>query len=434
MKRSAIIKMWAFFIVCFLAIAFVPTPTFAETDITDKIELQKSRLMYDRRTGTSYFDVSIKNISDIILPTPIKVVIEIISSPDVTVGNYDGLTDEGKPYFEYNTDLGGILQGEESSSKKWQFDNPNRRRFTYSYSVQGIIPEAAAVIGPEGGVVEVNDLTSLLYGLKMVIPGFALNEKYVIIVQKNDNLPEPPFYVKDTSTAFRLLPDNLQFNNEKIVQVTIPYNFNTTIPQDFIFAMRYSNGKEKWVDVDRLSINKAMDILTIGINHFSDYQVMNANVDLTQSIDIGFLFYKDRFPIHQGAGGDVTTCKGVSVYTTWYYYEKGHGLRCAYNNTRAIQVKDKAHQKLANNYWWGGAQADDYVVKRLWLGLNNYHKPQLLGMRAGWGNQHMVMCNRTRRIRTKLQRVGNTLLRGFRNKGLFYQFPDFLFFLKAQMV
>jgi len=45
-----------------------------------------------------------------------------------------------------------------------------------------------------------------------------------------------------------------------------------------------------------------------------------------------------------------------------------------------------------------------------------------------------ITCNRTIKIRTKSQRVGNTLLRSFKDKELFYQFPGFLLFLETQMV
>lgn len=59
--------------------------SYAETDVTNKVQLVKSRLMYDRLTKTNYLDVSLKNISQDVLLTPIKVVIDSISNPTVTV-------------------------------------------------------------------------------------------------------------------------------------------------------------------------------------------------------------------------------------------------------------------------------------------------------------------------------------------------------------
>ena len=101
---------------------------FAETDITDKVQLNKSRMIYDRRAGTTSFDVSLTNVSQDVLLTPIKVVIESISDPNVTVANADGVTEDGKPYFEYTMDLGGVQSDGMSQPKKWSFNKPGQSR------------------------------------------------------------------------------------------------------------------------------------------------------------------------------------------------------------------------------------------------------------------------------------------------------------------
>ncbi len=111
----------------------------AETDITGKIELIKSRLSFDRRTSINYLDVSLKNTSQDTLLTPMKAVIDSISAASVTVANPDGMTSDGKPYFEYSVALGELLPGATTDSKRWEFDNSQRARFTYTVEILGDI-------------------------------------------------------------------------------------------------------------------------------------------------------------------------------------------------------------------------------------------------------------------------------------------------------
>ena len=107
----------------------------AETDVTDKIQLEKSRLRYDRRTGNNYTDVALHNISADLLRYPLKVIIESISSPNVTVANADGLTADGKPYFLYTSDQSDLGQDQSTDIKRWVFHNPRRRRFSFVHTV-----------------------------------------------------------------------------------------------------------------------------------------------------------------------------------------------------------------------------------------------------------------------------------------------------------
>ncbi len=108
--------------------------SFASTEITNDVRLIKSRMNYDRQAGTSYVNVSLKNISDNnILAGPVRVVIESISADDVTVKNADGTID-GKPYFEYAAS-DGLTPGQISGAEKWRFLNQKRKRFQYKISV-----------------------------------------------------------------------------------------------------------------------------------------------------------------------------------------------------------------------------------------------------------------------------------------------------------
>ncbi|MEW5800483.1 MAG: PKD domain-containing protein, partial [bacterium] len=67
--------------------------------------------------------------------SPIRVVIEDISSQGVTVANADGIISTGKPFLCYSFVSGQLSPGETTAAKRWEFYNPNRARFIYSISV-----------------------------------------------------------------------------------------------------------------------------------------------------------------------------------------------------------------------------------------------------------------------------------------------------------
>ncbi|MCP4114963.1 MAG: hypothetical protein GY737_06065 [Desulfobacteraceae bacterium] len=159
MKNQLFVRIKQF-IILFLFIGIVlPSLSTAETDVTDKVEIQKSRLFYNRRAMTTSLDVSLINISQDTLLSPVKVVIEDITSPNVTVANADGVTATGKPYFEY----ADMEPGRTSVSKRWIFNNGLRERFNYSLVVLDAAPSTVVVTGkaiaglPVVGTINIKD-------------------------------------------------------------------------------------------------------------------------------------------------------------------------------------------------------------------------------------------------------------------------------------
>lgn len=196
----------------------------AETDVTDKIELIQSGMIYDRRAGTTSFDVTLKNISQDVLLTPIKVVIESISDPSVTVANADGVTEEGKAYFEYTNEIGGILTGETSSPKKWLFNNPNRARFTYDFRIQGIVPEVAGVIGSDGGTIEITDNSSQLFGTTIHVPSNSLNENTIFTITALPPFTDLPLFPNYNENISPIVEFNSSTPFNEPVNICLPIN------------------------------------------------------------------------------------------------------------------------------------------------------------------------------------------------------------------
>lgn len=97
--------------------------------LDDSVQIQSSRVAYDRRTGEFSCTVKTTNTSAEAISAPIYMVIESITSSAVTVANADGYTADGKPYFVILQD-GELVSGDNISTRV-AFANPQRRRFNF---------------------------------------------------------------------------------------------------------------------------------------------------------------------------------------------------------------------------------------------------------------------------------------------------------------
>ncbi|SHO52966.1 MopE-related protein [Desulfopila aestuarii] len=139
--KELISRHWPAMFYMFILLLIAPIDASAETDITDKIQQNSTRMLFNRQTNENYFDVSLTNKSAEVFLTPITVVIDSISTDAVTVSNPDGYTDNGKPYFKYVDVVNGVNNefdvSQTTTNKKWSFLNPSRLRFTYAVKIFG---------------------------------------------------------------------------------------------------------------------------------------------------------------------------------------------------------------------------------------------------------------------------------------------------------
>lgn len=106
-------------------------------DVTAFVTFNKTRPLYNYVAKTNYFDGSLTNTSGESFQTPIRLVIDSVTSPLVTVHNADGVTDDDKPYFDFSAHLGDekLGPGETSSARQVEFYNPNRLRFNFTWKI-----------------------------------------------------------------------------------------------------------------------------------------------------------------------------------------------------------------------------------------------------------------------------------------------------------
>lgn len=210
----------------------LPVVSFSETDVTEKVQLVQSRLMFDRSTNQNYLDVSVKNISEDVLLTPIKVVIDSISTADVTVANADGVTEDGKPYYRFGvSDLSdGQLDIDESVSQKILFNNPLRKRFTFNTKVFSLLPNAESTIERATTALDEADFESFLVNLDS-----ATKETFE---RKEGLIPEGMMQIMSNIIRGAYLVEEAEKYKKFEAQINLPNGETTTSH----FYMYFENG------------------------------------------------------------------------------------------------------------------------------------------------------------------------------------------------
>ena len=104
--------------------------------VDDYIQQSTANIRFDRRSGNFSMDLIVSNISDDKLLEPFIIVVTGVSSPDVTVYDADGETNDGLPYRGLsNLLVDGLLLPGESVTRSVTFHNPGRLRFTYTTQI-----------------------------------------------------------------------------------------------------------------------------------------------------------------------------------------------------------------------------------------------------------------------------------------------------------
>ena len=132
-----------------------------------------------------------------------------------------------------------------------------------------------ATIGAAGGVVEVTDTSSPIYGAKIVIPNGTLEEDTVFSIEE---ISLPYNLETDSQLAGPLIdfgPEGIEFANE--VRITLPYFDNdndgkidgTDISEDKICVITYDENLSRWLYESVYSVDLINNTVTISTNHFS---------------------------------------------------------------------------------------------------------------------------------------------------------------------
>ncbi|MBM9514699.1 leucine-rich repeat domain-containing protein [Desulfogranum marinum] len=152
--------------------------------------------------------------------------------------------------------------------------------------VQEVDAEAAGYIGPEGGMIEVEDLSSSLFGIKLLVQKEAITEMVLFSLGEkkstNDNLPS----LNNSILTFELRPGIEKFN--KPVVLAIPYNDSdndgyidgTEISESDINVFITDQHSTNWNYLYKSDHDYEKNIITVMCDHFSDIALAE-NINLS---------------------------------------------------------------------------------------------------------------------------------------------------------
>ena len=139
--------------------------------------------------------------------------------------------------------------------------------------LQEIEAEAAAVIGPDGGVVKIVNHGSFLYGTKIIVPEGALLDNKIVTIEPG-NLPQDyPDFIDCHSTTVELGREGVTFSKD--IMVTMPYKESEVDENQHIFVLWYDRIQNVWYQNSTLSVDKEKNLVSFTTDHFSSYTVMS---------------------------------------------------------------------------------------------------------------------------------------------------------------
>ena len=150
--------------------------------------------------------------------------------------------------------------------------------------VPGIVPEAWDVVGSGGGVVEVTNPSSPLFGAKVHLPAGSLSENASVTISLSPGLPAIPnaYAAVGPRVDFRChaVSDGAEISQFPVgneITMFLPYSqgllaaFKT--PESLVRVLRFDDGSGAWVELAGIAINRADNMAEATATEISAYHV-----------------------------------------------------------------------------------------------------------------------------------------------------------------
>lgn len=265
-------------------------------------------------------------------------------------------------------------------------DNPKSTlyRFTLAIILMGLIASSGCgggssddywpyssetVIGPEGGVIEVTDPESAIYGFKMVIPEGALDGNAIISVSEVSYAPSLPAGLYSSSPIIEVTSDT-PFLEE--IEMSFPLQGSSASDEQTISAFCYDTAIDEW----RIVLPTGMDdsTLTVSTQHLSSWQWGEVFPDEVEMSTLELLL-DDTFGVDYigrlEAAIDVELDPILTIDNAWNYCDNRVGL---YDFLEELEVNAETdaeeYLRLVNNVCYIDAWGPDPMVSDVFYGLD----------------------------------------------------------------
>ena len=215
--------------------------------------------------------------------------------------------------------------------------------------VQEVEAEGAAFVGVTGGIIEVTDLSSPIYGAKIEIPAGTVENSSLFTIEIAQENITPPNQNLNLSELIKL---NSSKDINGFVFITIP--LFTDLKEDTPIITRYfDEEKHEWGLFNIIDIDYELNRVIVSTTHFSISvtQKVDSLLSYQPSSHTNFKYNRDRF--HPKALNKINRCSGFAQFSLWYYLNlitdpttDRFGLSCRWDEQTALDAAIEAQRIL----------------------------------------------------------------------------------------
>ena len=235
--------------------------------------------------------------------------------------------------------------------------------------VQEVNADAAGFVSKNGGIIEVNNSNSSIYGTKVTIPdGFSENQVLLTITEGDINISLP----NEDQVISEPIKITASQELEKSLLVEIPIKEQIS-EEDELYITYYDEDNEEWGKIPILNVNIEKNTISFITLHLTVFYGQKYNQDniYSDTSKTGFNYYRDRFnekvsnsreylqskkdlleTIFRETNvnmDDFGLCAGLAQFSSWYYNEifdkinfSSTGLRCHWDEDKSLVVAASA--------------------------------------------------------------------------------------------
>ena len=205
--------------------------------------------------------------------------------------------------------------------------------------VQEVDAEAAAFIGPEGGVVEVTDTDTPIFGAAVHAGPNTIPELLLLTITEGETASPLPIDMEPAGPCVNLGPEGIEFRVPVIV--TIPVTSDSKEQTQSLGIAYFNAGSQTWQLVPSLGYATEEKRLIFMTDHFSEYRPVKYTTE-GDTFGVEFDIRKDSMAFDNVLDPSIGcpsysdgVCSAMIAFTKWYYEKvrepaTGQHLRCIY--------------------------------------------------------------------------------------------------------
>jgi len=201
-------------------------------------------------------------------------------------------------------------------------------------------PEVITEIGPEGGVAEVTEPESDIFGCKVTVPEGAFEGNVNLVISAESSLIDLPECLGYAGKGIVLETDPYVPIFGRLLEVEIPYSGIGNVNN--LGVVNYIEKENRWAPAIITGIDEENRRVSIATYHFTRWNPIEYLFCVNEdSVDTYFNPSTDRFPVgnYSSLGLGQGKCWGMVKFSKWWFLnKKAEALFSSYSKNVAINI------------------------------------------------------------------------------------------------